>query len=248
MHGWIIGAGWLAVFAAAPAAAQEAPSPKVTVVVSGDPDTPLRERAARLQGLLEGSDDLRTPQDSGLVQALRGEEPRIEDDGLERARAERRRLGWSEARDVPVLHRIGRMTGANLMLVVREGNDGPEVVAFDVAAKAFYEGALSLPSPDGAVGAFVRSRADATRSRRGTEPDAEAEPEASGPSVAPTADEAKPAEESAEDDSEKTWIARYWPYLVGGALLAATVTYFLLRDDDPAPAPPVLRFRIGGDQ
>ncbi|HJK89610.1 MAG TPA: hypothetical protein RMH26_02650, partial [Polyangiaceae bacterium LLY-WYZ-15_(1-7)] len=64
----------------------------MAVVVTGDPDGLLQDAAQRLERALEGRVVL--PSDPGLRAALRGEPG--EDDGLERVRRERRRLGWGD--------------------------------------------------------------------------------------------------------------------------------------------------------
>ncbi|MFW5921458.1 MAG: hypothetical protein ACOCUS_06425, partial [Polyangiales bacterium] len=73
----------------------------MAVVVSGDPDEALRRAAERVERVIDTSDALIGPGDPGLRQALRGEPPPREEDGLERARRTRRRLGWGESRDLP---------------------------------------------------------------------------------------------------------------------------------------------------
>jgi hypothetical protein len=251
---------WLGVVV--PAAGQEttaAPAPaKVAVVVAGDPDDAIRAPAARLDGLLNAHPEMRNPSDPGLRRALRGEPPTEEDDGLERARAERRRLGWGEGKDLEVLVRMGRMAAADLLLVVRAGDEGPEAVAFDVRAGAFYEGALPLTNLEAeAVHRFALARARAAS--RGTAqakppPPAVPAPTTAGrPAPTDTEPAAQPAAEAVPQDgkeekpSEKPWIARNWPYLVAGAMLVASIIFMVVRDTDDDPGPPVLRFRLGSD-
>jgi hypothetical protein len=221
--------------------------PKVAVVVSGDPDAALREPAARLDAALGSRPDVQTPSDPGLRRALRGDggEP---DDGLERARAERRRLGWGEARDVRTLAGIGRMAGADVLVVVRRDVQGPEAVVFHVRAGAFYEGTVALAgASDEAMTRFVLARARLAAGRS-TPPPAPAAA-STAPAAPPGADVATAAEAPASGEKEappkKRWIARNWPYLVAGALLAGTVAYFIARDTTDAPTAPVLRFGLG---
>jgi hypothetical protein len=224
-----------------------APVPKVAVVVSGDPDAALSEPAAHLDAALGRLPDVQTPTDPGLRRALRGDDGEA-DDGLEGARAERRRLGWGEARDVRSLAAIGRMAGADVLVVVRRDAQGPEAVVFDVRAGAFYEGSVALAgSSDEAVTRFVlaRARLAAGRSTQPPAPAAASTASAAPPGadVATAADASTPAEKEAPP--KKRWIARNWPYLVAGALLAGTVAYFIARDTTDAPAAPVLRFGLG---
>ncbi|MFW6050217.1 MAG: hypothetical protein ACODAU_03525 [Myxococcota bacterium] len=241
----------LSLLAAAPVHAEEAPAhPRVTVVVAGDADEALRTHAATVHEKVRAHADLRAPEDPDLVGALRGEPPPEEEDGLSDARRARRRLGWGEARDVSVLERIARFTAAHLLLVVRRAPSGPEVEAFDAAAGAFYEGTLALPADADTLARFVVPRARAARARALQEPPAAGPLEETTAAAPPSpGEDGTPKDEEPAEDEEKRWIAQYWPYLVAGALLAGTVTYFVVRDgggDDPPP--PVLRFRIGGDR
>lgn len=222
----------------------EGPTPlKVVVVVAGDPDDALRAEAARVEELVEGSSGLITPGDPGLRQALRGETPADENDGLERARAERRRLGWDEEADGRGLLAIGRMSGARLLLVLRR-REVATLEIFDVEARAFYEGGLSLAGAnDAAVLAYVESRASATRRRSAAPP---------SPEVAAAAGAEAPldAEASTTGDApaeSERWIKRGWPYIVAGILLAGVIAGVVVsqtNEDDTLP--PVLRFRPGG--
>lgn len=232
------------------ASAQQAAQPfGVAVVVAGDPGPELRSQAEAVRDAVRARPELHGPADPGLARALAGEAPAQGDDGLEQARAERRRLGWNEARDVPVLARIGRMTGADLVLVVRRGATGAELVAFDVAAGAFYEGALVLPATPEALGDFALDRARAAATRPpGAEAPAKAAPAAAKPRAAPAAALAPDEEpkDEASTEPEKRWIAKNWPYLVAGALLAGTVTFFVVRSKRDQTPEPVLRFELGG--
>ncbi len=141
-------------------------APKVVVVVSGDPDPALRDAAATLERELRSSAQVVLPADAGLRGALRGVPAPAEDDGLDRARVERRRLGWSEARDAPVLAGIAERTGAVAVVIVRRHQGTLEAVVFDGRAGAFFDGALALPAADaGAEGRFVAARARAAATR-----------------------------------------------------------------------------------
>lgn len=227
------------------AAAQEAP--KAVVVVAGDPDAATQARALEFEAALEEG-GISLPVDTALRGALRGD-PGTEDDGLEGARRERRRLGFGEE-DATTLVRIGRLTGAHAVVVVQSGAE-PSV--FDVGASAFFE------NPTGEVAGFVR-RAVRSAARRAAEPapeptgETEVQAEARAPSPRETAERETAAEEArARADSTpeperpaRAFFKKNWPYFVAGLLLAGAVTWLIVaggRDDDVPP--PVLRFQPG---
>jgi len=203
---------------------------KAVVVVTGDPDELLRAAASRLELALDDRVDL--PSDAGLRAAFRGEPG--ENDGLERARRERRRLGWGDE-DAPVVASIGRMTGADVVVLLRrEGRVALEV--FDVRAGAFFaEPPLLEPVEEAASYVFRAARAAARR-------------QPSAPTAEETAVAAAENEPEAEEEEDvppaRLWLRKNWAYLVAGALLAGAVLVFLLRDDDER-APPVLVFQPG---
>jgi hypothetical protein len=245
--------------------------PKVVVVVAGDPDADLREAAAWLDERIARTPSLRAPVDPGLRRALRGAPAPSEDDGLGRARAARRRLGWGETKDLPVLLEIGRMAGADAVVVVRSGPAHPRVVVVDAKAGAFFEGELAWPEDRGRALRFVQSRATAAQGRdasRTPTPEraatsaqqagsrdhgALAPDDEGGRTSDPTASDPKASDPKARDgnpsdrkDDEATgaraWFKDNWPYIVAGALLAGTVAFFLLRDDGGGSAQPRFRF------
>jgi hypothetical protein len=249
----------------------QTPPPKVTVVVAGDPDETVRQGARRVSDVVASSERMRGPTDPGLRGALRGEPAPKESDGLERARNARRRLGWGEKKDLPVLQSIGRMTGADLIAVVRHGPEqGAEVVAVDVTAGAFYEGSVAPSAGEDELEGFLASRAQAAAKREGPPgPSAGATPSGTRPAAgggpppsagpapaggrgsAPQPSPEKQASEKkdGEDDGGvKAWLADNWPYLVGGALLAGTVTAFAVRQSNDGSSQPVLRFQPGGQE
>lgn len=243
---------------------------KVTVVVAGDPTDDLRAAAARMGRVLQGAPGLRTPAAHAMRAALRGEPPDGAEDGLQAARAARRKLGWSEARDLPALAAIGRRTGAVAIVEVRRREGHLEAVVADVGARAFYEGAIRVAgAADAELVAFVRTRAEAAAQRvvagstrkapkgtRGPAPRRAATetgpPGARGPSKA--GNEARDGDgdaDGADAESERSpfvaWLADNWAYLAAGVALAGVTTFFIVRgtngDDQPQP---VLRFTSGG--
>jgi hypothetical protein len=228
------GAGTDADPDADPDAAPAAP-PKIGVVVAGDPDETLRNTAAFVETEATAS-GLRVPTDAALRAAMRGE-PGTEVDGIESLRSTRRGLGLDPRQDLASYKRIGVITGADALVVVRrEGAILLEV--FDVSAAQFYEGALAFDDSTSAQRVeFIKSRA-AQAQLRWSEPLPPPPPAASQKVNAPK----QPADES----QAKRRIKKAWPYLLAGVLLAAGVTYLIIdRGDTNEVEPPLLRFRPG---
>jgi hypothetical protein len=208
--------------------------PKIAVVVAGDPDETLRNTAAFIEqeAVLAG---MQAPSDPALRAAMRGEAPAAED-GLEGLRAIRRSLGLDPRKDQASYQRIGLISGADALVVVRR-QGATLIEVFDVAAAQFYEGALEFDSstPEERV-KFIRSRAEQAQLRWSAPP--------------PPPPKAKPevnAGEKKDEDSraKKRW-KKAWPYVVVGALLAGGVTYLIIdARNDPETGVPLLRFRPG---
>ncbi len=218
-------------------------TPKVAIVIAGDPDPGTLAAARALEELIAQDARLALPSDAALRAALRGEGA---DDGLDDVRAERRRLGLGEARDVSVLSVLGEVTSADLVVVVRGGHGAVTASAFDVLRRSFYDGELALEPIDVAVA----TRFVARRARRAARPLAPGEtraPEAS-PSVDPAT--AVPAEAIAPDPEppphEPDFFEQYWPYFAAGALLVGAVVFIVLTTQTSSTPPPVLRFEAGG--
>ena len=209
---------------------------KIAVVLVGDPDPALRTLAARVDASL--SSPLTRPFDPGLRRALRGE-PGEDGDGLSEIRRERRRLGLGETADAPILAQLGRRAGAAAVAVVRVGDEGPELVMFDVRAGAFFQGALALEPelPEARITRFVLRRARV--SARGAPSPAEAaQAQAERPDpLAPTPE---------EEDGEPDFFEQYWPYFVAALLLGGMITAIAVTSSADAPDQPVLRFVPGG--
>lgn len=208
--------------------------PKIATVVAGDPDETLRNTAAFVENeaVLTG---LRVPTDPALRAAMLGE-PANDEDGLEGLRALRRGLGLDPRKDRASFQRIGRIAGADALLVVRrEGAILIEV--FDVSAAQFYEGVLRFDdSGPEQRRKFVGSRAAQAHLRWGAPP-----PEPEEPAAAQKPDE-PPADESR---AKRRW-KKAWPYVVAGVLLSAGVTYLIIDRRRPTDeGPPLLRFRPG---
>ena len=204
-------------------------------MVAGDPDETLRNTAAFIEteAIAAG---LRAPTDPALRGAMRGEPASI-DDGLESLRSTRRGLGLDPRQDLASYKRIGILSGADALVVVRrEGAILVEV--FDVSATQFYEGALSFDdSTSEQRVAFIESRAEQAQLRWSEPP----------PTPPPTASLAiNEPEKPADESRAKRRMKKAWPYVVAGVLLAAGVTYLIIdRRRTNEPEPPLLRFRPG---
>ncbi len=209
-------------------------SPKIGVVVAGDPDETLRQTAAFIETEATSS-GLRAPTDPALRAALRGE-PATEEDGLEGLRSIRRGLGLEPRKDLASYKRIGIIAGADALVVVRrEGAILIEV--FDVSAAQFYEGALTFDESTAPQRLeFIESRAEQAQLRW------------SQPPPPPTAEPQKvndPGQPADESRAKRRW-KKAWPYVIAGALIAAGVTYLIIdRRDTNEAEPPLLRFRPG---
>jgi hypothetical protein len=239
------------------ARAQEAPAEeraplKVAVVVAGDPDALLVDAAAQVQAALAATESLVLPSDQALGAALVGAPAPAADDGLGEARAARRRLGLGGAAEQPALAKLGGLTGAVALVLVRRTPD-PSIEVYDVARGAYFEGKLEVAGAEPqSIGRFVRRRAHAARAHIGepivTSPPPPPAPETAEAIMPRTAAEAATSAapgEDAEAPPRAPWIRRNWPYFVVGALLAGAVTFIVVsrNGDDPQP---VVRIRPGG--
>ncbi|MDH3622784.1 MAG: hypothetical protein OES69_09595 [Myxococcales bacterium] len=210
--------------------------PKVAVVVAGDPDESVLKTASEIEQECARA-GLSIPADPALRAALRGE-PDSEEDGLDGLRSIRRSLGVDPRKDLASYKRLGTITGADALVVLRrEGTIKIEV--FDAAASQFYEGALDFDGTTPEERAhYIERRAETAQTRWLQDP---SPPDAAGAQVDATG---KPTDEP----EKKRWIKKAWPYFVVGALLAAGVTYLIVdgrRTNDPGP--PLLRFRPGDE-
>lgn len=240
----------LILVAAAPAHAQGAtgtesgvvdttpsPPPKIAMVVAGDPDETLRNTAAFIEQEAVAA-GMEAPSDPALRAALRGEPP-TEEDGLEKLRSIRRSLGLDPRNDLSSYRRIGLISGADALVVVRrEGLIRVEV--FDVSAAQFYEGVLDFDTSDTTQRVkFIQSRADQAQLRWSAPPSPPPEKKV----------EVNPKEETNDDSQAKKRWKKAWPYVLVGALLAGGVTYLII-DSRRAPETgvPLLRFTPGEEE
>lgn len=218
--------------------------PKVAIVIAGDPDPSTVAAAAALEGVLAAEPRLTLPSDAAMRAALRGEGTSA--DGLDEVRAERRRLGLGEARDVTVLTVLGELANADLVLVVRASHGAMQATGFDVLRRSFYDGELALEPIDVARAQhFVVRRA--TRAARPLEEGELAAPPPApvvDPSVAVDPDAIAPDAEP--PPHEPDFFEQYWPYFAAGALLIGAVVFIVLATQNNATPPPVLRFEAGG--
>ena len=228
------------------AQAQSSLPPKVAVLIAGDPDEPLREAAESLAAELSAA-GLRQPTDPALRAALLGELPEAQD-GLHAVRATRRSLGLDPEEDLKAYRRLGRISGADALVVVQQQGTRTSCEVFDLAAAQFYEGTLELgPSSAEERVAFVRSRALAAQARwaeQAEQTKAEAVESAAGlpPSAQPQGQQSKTDDQS----QAKRRMKKAWPWVLAGALLAGGLTYVIIdQSGDDGQQLPVLVFRPG---
>jgi len=210
------------------------PPPKIAVVVAGDPDETLRNTAAFIETESINA-GMQTPTDPALRAAMRGE-PATEEDGLDTLRSIRRGLGLDPRKDQASYRRIGLISGADALIVVRR-QGATLIEVFDVAAAQFYEGVLEFDSstPQSRV-QFIQSRAAQAQLRWSTPPPPP-------PAATPKVNEQE--EKSDESRAKKRW-KKAWPYVVAGVLLAGGVTYLIIdRRNQPTTGVPLLRLRPG---
>lgn len=231
-------------------------SPKVVIVVVGDPDEVLRNAARDLEGRLEGR-ELRLPSDPALRAALIGE-PGAAGDGLEAIRAVRRGLGLDESADIAGLQRLAQRAGASMVVVVRAASEGAEVLALHAELGRYFDGSVVLPRGAGRVRRFVVARARAVgrlteESQRAEETHrasvevsrvtAESEPASPESEVDHSLEAA--ANDSEDKDEVMAWFEQNWPYFVAGGLLIAVGAFIAVSATDNGEPPPMIRFQSG---
>jgi len=239
--------------------ASDALAPKVAVVLMGDPDAAAEIIVEALDAALRPSSAVRLPADAALVRALAGAG---EDDGLDDVRRERRGLGLSERRDLPVLVRLGRLAGAAAVLIVRPAARDFELVVLDVGREAFFDGALALPASEADILRFVERRASAAAGAAGSASTARTEAAPSEPSAradgpvepvdaevgdAETVDPERVGPDPAAEPADPVlaWFEQNWAYLAAGALLAGGAVFVGVVASDPGDGQPMLRFTPG---
>jgi hypothetical protein len=229
---------------ASSAQAQSAVPPKVALLIAGDPDEPLREAAESLGAELTAS-GLRQPSDPALRAALLGVLPESAD-GLHAVRAMRRGLGLDPKEDLEAYRRLGRIAGADALLVLQRRGSRTSCEVFDVAAGQFYEGVLDLgeSSSEERI-AFVRSRAIEAQARWAEQPDETKASAAAAAAGLPPTEQDEPTGTD-EESRAKRRIKKAWPWILAGGLLAAAVTYIVIdQSGDDGQQLPVLVFRPG---
>ncbi len=246
----------------------DALAPKIAVVVVGDPDAAAQILLEALDAALRTSSAVRLPTDAALVQALAGGG---QDDGLDDVRRERRSLGLSERRDLPVLVRLGRLAAATAVLIVRPAARDFELVVLDVGREAFFDGALALPASAGDILRFAERRAiaaadaavspsvaragaDAGEPTPPTDPaatrdaagrDAETGDAETGDAGTGDAETGDAETGDAPSDPVLVWFEQNWAYLAAGVLLAGGAVFVGVVAADPGDGPPMLRFTPG---
>lgn len=220
-------------------------APKIALVVVGDPDEALQQSVSELERIVVAEGSFRLPADPSLSSALRGLPAQV-DDGLDHVRRERRGLGLGESSDVPILARLGRMAGAVLVVAIRHGTQGAEVVAFDVNRGQFFEGSLTFPAASEQAIAFIAARTRAALRHDTVAPVTESLEtiEPSGASTSPAPPGAITAVDPAAE-GEPDWFEQNWPYFAAGALLIGAVVFVVVAATDGGDPPPMLRFQPG---
>ena len=220
-----------------------AKAPKVAIVVVGDADQTLREHAEAIERTLKS--ELRWPQDAAIANALKGQKAPLEDDGLNKLRAMRRSLGWKVSDDPVILRRVGKVTGADAMLVLRDPAT-PLLEVFDVEAGEFYEGELPIADVESnELHRFVLARANVAAKR--------------SPFAKATEDKSQHFDENRRTKTgkkeslssealakEERWFKKNWAYIVVGALLVGGATYLIVdRRNNNGSDPAMLELRPG---
>ncbi len=216
-------------------------SPKVAVVVSGDPDVELREAAATIIQSLNQREKIVLPGDEVLSRVLQGSgrnnSPVYRD--IARARAQ---LGRSARRDQVLLVRIGEHTSAHALVVLTRSRIAIQVEVFDVDAQTFYEGhAVVEGSATEKVTSFIIKRARTAARRNGKS----ATSRKTEPGISDSSKSTAQSNGSPKKSPARRWFRKNWPYLVAGVLLAGALTYVIVRERDNDPGEPMLRFTSG---
>ncbi len=243
----------LPLFSSLPALAD---GPRLAIVVVGDPAPTTVAAAQRLETALAGSEEASLPADAALRDALRGSAAPELDDGLGPVRALRRGLGWSDEADRETLANLGSRLELVAIVLVR-GGEVPEARVYDVAAARSFAGSAPLDEASVETSTrFVLARLRAAEQRRREAPTpgeaAQASETApSGPGVAadsanPAAVTSAPTSSTPDAPARRSWIARNWPFLVAGALVAGTTTFFIVQRDRGTSSAPVIHIRPGG--
>lgn len=234
------------------ASTAQADAPRAAVVVVGDPAEATVAAATGLSAALSASSELALPSDAAMRSALLGSAAPEVEDGLAPVRAIRRQLGWSDDGDREALATIGRQLELAAIVLVR-GGEIPIARVYDVGAARYFAGEAPVDAASIETSAhFVVARVRAAEQRRHELPTPEATAAAStDPTSHSTASTSSPlasgpATAATEAPRRRSWIARNWPYLLAGALVAGTTTFFIAQRDTSAGAAPVIHVRPGG--
>jgi len=238
--------------------AQAQRTPKVAVVVAGDPEDELLALANTLNEAIDAAPELRLPADRATLAAMAGAPAPAEDDGLGRIRSLRRRLAWEGPNDPEILHTLGRGGGTSALVVLRAADGAVSLEVFDVGARQYYDELtrVDMANPEASL-PFIVSRAQAAWRRARSAP---SDPEATAPAQAAARDDAHaaaPANADAAVGAEpspapaahpaRVWMRKNWAYFVAGALLVgAAVAIGLSARNNSASSELSLRFRPGG--
>lgn len=224
------------------AGSEPARSPRVALVVAGDPAEATSAAAARLEESLAAGGALTLPSDAATRAALRGGEGTPED-GLDELRGLRRRLGITADGDRELLATLGERLELVVIVVVRGAVD-PTAKVYDVNAARYFAGeaALDVASVEVAT-QFVVARAEAADQRRRAPPPDATAAAATPPPARATADPTAPV----DAPPPRSFMRRNWPFFVAGVLLVGTTTFFLVQRGRDDTSPPVIHIRPGGN-
>jgi hypothetical protein len=208
------------------------------IVLVGDANADALHDVARTESAL--APVVAFPSDVTLRRSLIGGEGET----IPTVMRDRRALGSSEAEDVPLLGSLGDRSDAHVIVVVRRRAGARELVVFDVAHGAFFDGALRLEgASDEAIASFVRSRAEASRLPSVRPPTLSETERAVNAAIAP------PPVSAPAEPHQPDWFETNWPYLVVGALAAGAAAFVIVyaTQNDSQPQP-FFRFQPGGAQ
>ena len=226
-----------------------ADGPRIVVVVEGDAAESTLGAAQRLEDAVAASNSVTLPGDALIRAALRGAEA-SPDDGLDAVRGLRRRIGWSVDADREALGAIGEQLELVAIILVR-GGSMPVARVYDVAAVQFFVGEAALDDASLETSTrFVLARVRAAERRRvAPPPDSAAtagESNVGTTAVAPEIAGALTPSTAPDQPVQRSWIRRNWPFLVAGALLAGTTTFFIAQRAGRDTTSPVIHIRPGG--
>ena len=212
------------------------------IVLVGDANSDALRDVVRTENAL--TPVVAFPADATLRRSLMGGEGET----IPSVLRDRRALGASEAEDVPLLVSLGDRSDAHVMVVVRRRAGARELVVFDVAHGAFFNGALRIEeASDEAIATFVRTRAEAARTTLREPVPTVRVAELNETERAVSAAIAPPAVAAPAVVAQPDWFEQNWPYLVVGVLAAGAAAFVIVyATDNQSTQQPIFRFQPGG--